>query len=53
MARAVSARRSNRCKGARLPRLRNLLAQAFIAAAPNQRWVGDTTEFAIGTSSEL
>ena len=31
----------------------NLLAQTFVAAAPNQRWVGDTTEFVIGTSSKL
>ncbi len=30
-----------------------LLAQTFVAAAPNQRWVGDTTEFVIGTSSKL
>ncbi len=29
----------------------NHLAQAFEAQAPNQRWVGDTTEFAIGTVS--
>ncbi len=31
----------------------NLLARQFTAAAPNQRWVGDTTEFVIGTSSKL
>ncbi len=31
----------------------NVLAQAFTAAAPNQRWVGDTTEFVIGTSSKI
>ncbi|BCS32393.1 transposase [Luteitalea sp. TBR-22] len=31
----------------------NHLAQAFEAHAPNQRWVGDTTEFAIGTSGKL
>ena len=31
----------------------NVLARAFTAAAPNQRWVGDTTEFVIGTSSKI
>jgi putative transposase len=31
----------------------NLLNRQFDAAAPNQRWVGDTTEFVIGTSSKL
>ena len=31
----------------------NLLARQFTAAAPNQRWVGDTTEFVIGTSGKL
>jgi len=31
----------------------NVLAQGFSAAAPNQRWVGDTTEFVIGTSSKI
>ena len=31
----------------------NLLAQELMASAPNQRWVGDTTEFVIGTSSKL
>jgi putative transposase len=31
----------------------NLLDRQFDAAAPNQRWVGDTTEFVIGTSSKL
>ena len=31
----------------------NVLDQQFEAAAPNQRWVGDTTEFVIGTSSKL
>ena len=31
----------------------NLLGQAFGAAAPNQRWVGDTTEFVIGSSGKL
>ena len=31
----------------------NVLAQAFTAAGPNQRWVGDTTEFVIGTSSKI
>ena len=31
----------------------NLLRQTFTAERPNQRWVGDTTEFVIGTSSKL
>ena len=31
----------------------NLLNQQFEAAAPNQRWVGDTTEFVIGSSGKL
>jgi putative transposase len=31
----------------------NLLDRQFAADAPNQRWVGDTTEFVIGESSKL
>ncbi len=31
----------------------NLLDRQFEAAAPNQRWVGDTTEFVIGSSGQL
>jgi transposase InsO family protein len=31
----------------------NLLDQQFGAAAPNQRWVGDTTEFVISNSGKL
>jgi putative transposase len=31
----------------------NLLDRRFGAAAPNQRWVGDTTEFVIGSSGKL
>ena len=31
----------------------NVLRQDFVAAAPNQRWVGDTTEFVIGDSGKL
>jgi putative transposase len=30
-----------------------LLARQFEAGAPNQRWVGDTTEFVIGSSGKL
>ena len=30
----------------------NVLAQDFVADAPNQRWVGDTTEFVIGSSGK-
>ncbi len=36
-----------------LPVAANLLGQQFTAAAPNQRWVGDTTEFVIGESGKL
>ena len=31
----------------------NLLARDFTAAAPNQRWVSDTTEFVIGEHAKL
>ena len=31
----------------------NLLDRQFESAAPNQRWVGDTTEFVIGGSGKL
>jgi transposase InsO family protein len=31
----------------------NLLDRQFAAAAPNQRWVSDTTEFVIGSSGKL
>jgi putative transposase len=31
----------------------NLLDRQFVAAAPNQRWAGDTTEFVIGGSGKL
>jgi len=31
----------------------NVLDRQFEAEAPNQRWVGDTTEFVIGTSGKL
>ena len=31
----------------------NVLGQHFVAEAPNQRWVGDTTEFVIGSSGKL
>ena len=31
----------------------NVLARQFTAPAPNQRWVGDTTEFVIGGSGKL
>jgi putative transposase len=31
----------------------NLLDRRFAADAPNQRWVGDTTEFVIGSSGKL
>ena len=31
----------------------NVLGRDFTAAAPNQRWVGDTTEFVIGENAKL
>jgi len=31
----------------------NLLDRQFVAAAPNRRWVSDTTEFVIGASGKL
>ena len=31
----------------------NLLDRCFEAPGPNQRWVGDTTEFVIGSSGKL
>ena len=31
----------------------NVLGQDFVADAPNQRWVGDTTEFVIGRGGKL
>jgi putative transposase len=31
----------------------NLLDRQFEASGPNQRWVGDTTEFVIGSSGKL
>lgn len=31
----------------------NLLDRQFTAVAPNQRWVGDTTEFVVGESGKL
>jgi putative transposase len=31
----------------------NVLARRFAAEHPNQRWVGDTTEFVIGSSAKL
>jgi putative transposase len=36
-----------------LPVAANLLDREFTANAPNQRWVGDTTEFVIGESGKL
>ena len=36
-----------------LPVAANLLGRQFTAEAPNQRWVGDTTEFIIGESTKL
>ena len=36
-----------------LPVAANLLDRQFEAKAPNQRWVGDTTDFVIGSSGKL
>jgi putative transposase len=36
-----------------LPVADNLLDRQFTAEAPNQRWVGDTTEFVIGSGGKL
>jgi transposase InsO family protein len=36
-----------------LPVADNLLDRQFTAEAPNQRWVGDTTEFVVGESGKL
>ena len=36
-----------------LPVAANLLDRQFTAEAPNQRWVGDTTEFVIGESGKV
>ena len=36
-----------------LPVAPNLLNREFTAATPNQRWVGDTTEFKIGENGKL
>jgi transposase InsO family protein len=36
-----------------LPVATNLLNREFTAEVPNQRWVGDTTEFTIGESGKL
>ena len=36
-----------------LPVAANLLNRQFTAEAPNQRWVGDTTEFVIGESGKV
>ena len=36
-----------------LPVAANLLDRHFTAEAPNQRWVGDTTEFVVGESGKL
>jgi putative transposase len=36
-----------------LPVAANLLNREFTAKAPNQRWVGDTTEFTIGENGKL
>ena len=49
----LKARARKRYKGTTMsdhdqPVAANLLDRQFAAAAPNQRWVGDTTEFVIG-----
>lgn len=54
----LQARARKRFKGTTMsdhdqPVAANLLERRFEAAAPNQRWVGDTTEFVIGDSGKL
>jgi len=54
----LQARARKRYKGTTMsehdqPVAANLLDRQFAAAAPNQRWVGDTTEFVIGGSGKL
>ena len=54
----LQARARKRYKGTTMsehdqPVAANLLDRLFAAAAPNQRWVGDTTEFVIGGSGKL
>jgi transposase InsO family protein len=41
------------CRSRCSPVAANLLDRQFTAAGPNQRWVGDTTEFVIGESGKL
>ena len=57
-AEGLKARVRKRFKGTTLndpalPVAANLLGRQFTAEAPNQRWVGDTTEFKIGESGKL
>jgi putative transposase len=54
----LKARMRKRYKGTTMsdhdqPVAANLLARRFEAPGPNQRWVGDTTEFVIGGSGKL
>jgi transposase InsO family protein len=54
----LKARQRKRYKGTTMsdhdqPVAANVLNQDFTAEAPNQRWVGDTTEFVIGESGKL
>jgi putative transposase len=57
-AEGCAARTRKRYKGTTMrdwdqPIAANLLDRQFAAAAPNQRWVSDTTEFVIGSSGKL
>ena len=57
-AEGLTARRRKRFKRTTMsdhdqPVAANVLGQDFQAEAPNQRWVGDTTEFVIGRSGKL
>lgn len=54
----LKARAPKRFKGTTqsdhgLPVAANVLNQDFTAEAPNQRWVGDTSEFIVGSSGKL
>jgi len=45
--------RSTSVSEAEQPVAANILARRFEAERPNQRWVGDTTEFVVGSSGKL
>ena len=52
-ARARKRFKSTTMSGHDQPVAANVLDRDFVAAAPNQRWVADTSEFVIGSSGKL